>query len=60
MLTSFKRLRALMSYYGRQMTCRSNAASPLVSSGHDNRRIMSRCPRERVVSSDMLGFKVLL
>lgn len=40
MLTSFKCLRALMSYYGRQTTCRANTTSLLVSSGHDNRRNM--------------------
>lgn len=35
-LSFFKCLRALMSYYGRQMACRNNSASQLVSSGHDN------------------------
>lgn len=37
-LSFFKCLRALMSYYGRQMACRTNSASQLVSSGHDNHR----------------------
>ncbi len=38
MLTSFKCLQALMSYYGRQMACRTNGVSRLVSSRHGNHR----------------------
>lgn len=35
MLTSLKCLRALVSYYGRQMACRPSDVSRLISSGHE-------------------------
>lgn len=40
-LTSLKCLPALMSYYGREMACRTEAVSWLIRSGHDSRSLVS-------------------
>lgn len=62
MLTSFKCLRALMSYYGRQMARQTEAVSWLIHSGHDD-HFTQLCPPllvnvQNAQTGHMLGFKI--